>query len=234
MAPWRCGTACAGSTRPASARAGAGQTLAEALQPARLDTAGGAIAVVALTDNEPEWEAGVSTPGVNYVAYDGQGLVEPYCARITQLLAETRRWASFVIVSAHVGRNWGPPSPAMRALAQQLIELGADVYWGHSNHTPLGIECYRGRPIVYAAGDLVDDYAVDPRERNDGGFLFVVEVMGWHVQRLRLYPTLIETCRVGRAPSEASRWLQERMQARSAALGTIVERHLDRCEIEVL
>jgi Bacterial capsule synthesis protein PGA_cap len=119
----------------------------------------------------------------------------------------------------------------MRALAQQLIELGADVYWGHSNHTPLGIECYRGRPIVYAAGDLVDDYAVDPRERNDGGFVFVAEVVAWQVQWLRLYPTMIETCRVRRARGEEGGWLQARMHARAAALGTTVELHSDWCEV---
>ena len=213
--------------------AGAGRSRAEALAAARLDTSGGCIAVVALTDNEPDWEAGVTTPGVNYVAYDRRGLVEPYHTRITQLLVDTRRWADVLIVSAHVGPNWGPPSPALRALAHQLIDLGADLYWGHSNHTPLGIECYQGRPIVYAAGDCVDDYAVDPVERNDGGFLFVVEVAQARVQRLRLYPTVIAQCRVRRAQGAEIDWLQERMRARSAALGTTVEVHPEWCDVEV-
>lgn len=214
-------------------RAGAGRILAEALEPARLETSDGTVAVVALTDNESSWEAGATTPGVNYIAYDRQGLVDPYRARIEHLLAETRRWADLLIVSAHVGPNWGPPSPAMRALAHQLIDLGADLYWGHSNHTPLGIECYDGRPILYAAGDFVDDYAVDPRERNDCAFLFVAEVVQWRVRRLQLFPTVIEHCRVHRAQGAEVGWLQERMRARSAALGTAVELHPEWCEVEV-
>jgi poly-gamma-glutamate synthesis protein (capsule biosynthesis protein) len=213
------------------AHAGAGKDLDEALAPASLDTSWGRIALIAVTDNEPAWEATPDHPGINFVAYDAQGLVEPYRSRMTDALTAARRQADLVIVSAHVGRNWGPPTSAMRALAHELIDLGADIYWGHSNHTPLGMEVYQHAPIIYAAGDFIDDYAVDPRERNDLSFLFVLEVTQHQVERVRLHPVAIDRFQVRHATPTEAAWLMQRMQARSAALGSRVILHADWCEL---
>ena len=46
--------------------------------------------------------------------YDTHGLDEPYLSRLTAALAHARPHAELVIVSAHVGPNWGGPSPAMQ------------------------------------------------------------------------------------------------------------------------
>jgi len=148
--------------------------------------------------------------------------VEPYRSRLTRLLASARGQAECLIVSAHVGPNWGPPSAAMRALAHELLDLGADLYWGHSNHTPQGIEVYRNKAILYATGDFVDDYAIDPVERNDLSFLFIVEVDRGRLHGITLHPVAIEQCRVRRAKDREAGFLQERMQAQSAAFGTTV------------
>ncbi|MBI5854772.1 MAG: CapA family protein, partial [Nitrospirae bacterium] len=148
-------------------RTGAGATVEEALAPALIALPEGRVAVVALTDNEPEWEATHTKPGVAYAAYNERGLREPYRSRMAQVLSSARRQADLVIVSAHVGPNWGAPSRAMQALARDLLDMGADLYWGHSNHTPQGIELYKGKAILYSTGDCVDDYMVDKDERND-------------------------------------------------------------------
>jgi len=211
--------------------AGAGRNLSEAVAPALLETAIGPLAVIALTDNEPSWEATADRTGVQFVAYDARGLLEPYRSRLSHLIAATRREAAVVIISAHVGPNWGAPAAAMRALAHELIDLGADLYWGHSNHTPQGIEVYRNKPILYATGDFIDDYAVDPFERNDRSFLFIAELEHGRIQHMRLYPVAIEDCRVRRARGAEVRFLQARMQARSAELGSRVEARGDRCEL---
>jgi poly-gamma-glutamate capsule biosynthesis protein CapA/YwtB (metallophosphatase superfamily) len=200
--------------------AGAGAGTDEAVKPALLDVPEGRVAIVALTDNEPDWEATETKTGVNYVAYDANGLVEPYRARIAAAIAYARTFADLVIVGAHVGPNWGPPSAAMRSVARHLMDLGADLYWGHSNHTPQGIEVYRGRPILYSAGDFVDDYAVDPEERNDLSFLFVVEADPPGLRRLRLHPVAIEDCRVRLARGTEVEFLHGTMRERCAALGT--------------
>jgi poly-gamma-glutamate synthesis protein (capsule biosynthesis protein) len=208
------------------ARAGAGRGLEEALRPALLwagpaPPAGGlTVNVIGLTDNCPDWEAGAARPGTHFVDYDGRGLTEPYRRRLTGLLEAARRRADLVIVSAHVGPNWGEPSPGMQALAHQLIDLGADLYWGHSNHTTGGIELYGGRPILYSTGDFVDDYAVDPAARNDLSFLFGVEVADGRIRRLRLHPVKIDRLQVNLAPPADAAWLRSWMGARCARFGT--------------
>lgn len=203
-------------------RAGAGASLEEALAPAVFHIGEQSLALVALTDNEPEWEATHTKPGVNYVAYNDRGLLVPYRARMAQALSLARRQADVVMVSAHVGPNWGAPSRAMRALAHELIELGTDLYWGHSNHTPQGIELYHGKPILYSAGDFVDDYMVDSVERNDLSFLFLVEVEGNRVRQIILHPIRIEDCRVRRANEREYAFLARTMQVKCAAFETSI------------
>ncbi|HSN05307.1 MAG TPA: CapA family protein [Nitrospira sp.] len=204
-------------------RTGAGGTLQEALTPALLELPQGRVAAVALTDNEPDWEASGTKPGVNYVAYQGRGLLEPYRSRMAQVLSSARMQADLVIVSAHVGPNWGAPSRAIQTLARELIDMGADLYWGHSNHTPQGIELYKGKAILYSTGDFVDDYAVDRDERNDLSFLFVLEVEKARIGRIRLYPVRIEDLGVRVANEQEWQFLKRTMQAKCKAFGTLME-----------
>ena len=204
-------------------RAGAGAKLEEALVPVLLRLPEGRIAVVALTDNEPEWEATDMKPGVNYVTYNDRGLKEPYRSRMAQVLLSARRQADLVIVSAHVGPNWGAPSRAMQALARDLLDMGADVYWGHSNHTPQGIECYNGKAILYSTGDFLDDYAIDKDERNDLSFLFILEVERGRIARIRLHPTCIEDLGVRVANEQETLFLKQTMSMKCSAFGVKIE-----------
>jgi len=206
-------------------RSGAGASLAEALAPAVLDLPQFRLGILSLTDNEPEWEAGEKKPGVHYIAYDAKGLVEPYRSRFAQHLKQVRRQADLVMVSAHVGPNWGPPSVAMRMLAHQIIDLGADLYWGHSNHTAQGIEIYKGKAILYSTGDFIDDYAVDSGERNDLSFLFILELERGCIARIVLHPVCIEDFYVRLAKDQEIAFLQRTMQAKCATFGTAVEFH---------
>jgi poly-gamma-glutamate capsule biosynthesis protein CapA/YwtB (metallophosphatase superfamily) len=201
-------------------RTGGGATLEDSLMPSRFTLPEGRMALVALTDNEPEWEATATKPGVNYVSYDDHGLIEPYRSRIAQMLAHAGEQAEIVIVSAHVGPNWGAPSRSIEALAHELIDMGANLYWGHSNHTPQGIECYKGNAILYSTGDFVDDYWVDKDERNDLTFLFMLEVEQGRIARIRLYPACIEDLGVRTAKEEERRFLERTMQAKCGAFGT--------------
>jgi poly-gamma-glutamate capsule biosynthesis protein CapA/YwtB (metallophosphatase superfamily) len=203
-------------------RTGAGTTLEEAVAPAVFSLPQGRMAVVALTDNEPEWEASQTQPGVNYVSYDDRGLMEPYRSRIAQALVLARRGAELVIVSAHVGPNWGAPSRAMQTLAHELLDMGADLYWGHSNHTPQGIESEAGRAILYSTGDFIDDYMVDRDERNDLSFLFMIEAESNRISKIALYPTTIERLAVRRANQDERQFLIRTMQAKCKAFGTIM------------
>jgi poly-gamma-glutamate capsule biosynthesis protein CapA/YwtB (metallophosphatase superfamily) len=206
-------------------RAGAGASLAEALAPAIVDMPQGRLGIVSLTDNEPEWEAGEKKSGIHYIAHDAKGLAEPYRARLAQVLKQIRRQTDLVIVSAHVGPNWGSPSVAMRALAYQIIDIGADLYWGHSNHTAQGIELYKGKAILYSTGDFIDDYAVDSAERNDLSFLFIVELERGRIARIVLHPVCIEDLYVRLAKDQEVAFLQRTMQANCASFNSKIVFH---------
>jgi len=122
-----------------------------------------------------------------------------------------------------VGPNWGAPSRAIQALARDLLDMGADFYWGHSNHTPQGIERYKGKAILYSAGDFVDDYAVDQHERNDLSFLFMLEVEKGRIGRIRLYPVRIEDFGVRQANEREWQFLKRTMQAKCKVFGTAMD-----------
>jgi len=200
--------------------AGAGTDRDEALAPAFLDRPPARIAVIALTDNEPAWEATDSQPGVHHVAYTTHGLLAPYRNRCAEVIRHARHHASFVIISAHIGPNWGEPSPAMRQLAHELLDLGGNLYWGHSNHTPQGIEIYKGKVILHSTGDFIDDYAVDPIERNDLSFLFTVENHSGTVNRILLYPVRIEHFQVHRAKGHDLSFLEQSFRSKCRAFHT--------------
>ena len=197
--------------------AGAGTDLTSAARPAVCRVGGTAVGFVAFTDNQPDWEAAPGTPGVYYVPVTTHG------QRVDQLLALLRRTKARVqllIVSAHWGGNWGSDAPPEhRALARQLVEAGADVVFGHSPHVFRGVEVYRARPIIYSAGDFVDDYAVDPEERNDLSFIFLMETDGGTPRALRLFPTIIAGFRV-RLAVRSARDTADRMARLCGDLGT--------------
>ncbi len=209
---------------------GAGRDGAEARRPAYFTTNGGTFAIVSLTDNEPSWEARDTGWGLFYIDYGEEGLRGPYRSYVEKAIAAARRSSGVVIVCAHVGANWGAPTRAMRALARQIVDMGADCYWGHSNHTPQGVEVYRGKPIIYSAGDFVDDYAVDPLQRNDLSFLFMLE---WKkpAWKLALYPTKIEKRQVNRARGDEAALAMDRMNGLSRAFGTTVFQEEERLVI---
>jgi len=209
--------------RAGIAHAGAGSNRALAQEPAILKKDGSTVAVLSITDNEPLWEAKESAPGVFFIDYDSGGLLERYRSHVEQAMERARTSCDTVIVSAHVGPNWGPPSRAIQAVAHQLIDVGADCYWGHSNHTPQGIEIYRGKPILYSTGDFIDDYAVNKVDRNDLSFLFMFELEGpsW---KLTLFPTKISEFRVNRVYGEEAEYVMSRMEKASRAFGTNIRR----------
>ena len=199
---------------------GAGGKLNEALKPAFLKSPLGTIGVMALTDHPTSWEAMPAGPGVNYISYTREGLQSVYRARLEEVFNHVRRECRFLIVSAHIGPNWGAPSPAIQTFAHELLDMGIDLFWGHSNHTPQGIEIYNGKVIFYSTGDFVDDYAVDPKERNDLSFLFTIALRQNHVTHVHLYPTRIENCRVRLAEGEDRVFLEKSMQAKCSRFQT--------------
>jgi poly-gamma-glutamate synthesis protein (capsule biosynthesis protein) len=201
------------------AHAGAGQTLAEAVQPAIVAVNGQQIAWLACTDNEPGWAATETQPGIFYVPTQAESPEATHLfEQIAQLKAQQIDWIS---VSTHWGPNWGTAPPADHPpFARALIDAGADLVFGHSGHVVRGVELYRDRPILYCAGDFVDDYAVDPIQRNDRSFLAILEVEHHTLQSLRLYPTVIRHIQARLARGDEADQIAAEVQRRCAHLGT--------------
>jgi poly-gamma-glutamate capsule biosynthesis protein CapA/YwtB (metallophosphatase superfamily) len=190
--------------------AGAGRDWMESIRPATFLVRGRRIGVIALTDNEPQWAAEERKPGIFYVPVD---MRDARATRLLELVRRSKEALDVLIVSAHWGPNWGyRPPPAHPPFARALIEAGADVIFGHSGHVFRGVECYRERPIIYCAGDFIDDYAVDEVERNNQSFIFVLELDDGRVQRLRLYPTVIRNLQARLARSGEAEDIAAKMQ----------------------
>ena len=197
--------------------AGAGADRAAARRPAIRRAGTTAFGLVAFTDNQPGWEAGPGRPGVYYVPVAERG---ERVEELLELLRRTKSRVQLLIVSVHWGGNWGSEAPAEhRAMARLLVEAGADVVFGHSPHIFRGVEVYRGRPIMYGAGDYIDDYAVDPAERNDRSFIFLLAADGGTPQRLCLVPTVI-TGFQARLAGRSARDIGVRMAGLCRDLGT--------------
>ncbi|WP_445153403.1 CapA family protein [Arthrobacter sp. Hor0625] len=197
--------------------AGAGEDLAAAQRPAVLRAGGTAVGFVAFTDNEPDWDAAARSPGVHYVPVSRLG---DRVERLLELVREASSGVQLLIVSAHWGGNWGSDvPPEHRSLARRLVDAGADVVFGHSPHIVRGVEFYRGRPVIYGAGDFIDDYAVDPVERNDRSFIFLLEADDGVPHLLRLFPTVIAGFQARLARGDA-RDSAARMTRLCAVLGT--------------
>jgi poly-gamma-glutamate synthesis protein (capsule biosynthesis protein) len=211
--------------------AGAGRDLEEAVRPALLDVPPTRVALVAFTDNEPPFAAGPAKPGTNYLAVS----MEPEVLRRVEEAIEAagEAGAETIVFSNH----WGPnmverPRGLFRRFARAVVDRGVDVYYGHSAHVFQGVEIYRGKPILYDTGDFIDDYAVDPRLRNDRSFLFRVSLDGGELRRLELFPVSLPYARVELAKGAEREAILDRMVALSSEMGTTFARREDRLVFE--
>ena len=210
--------------------AGAGLDLGEATAPALLEVHGDSpckVALLAFTDNQPDFAAGEQRPGTHYLEVS---LVADTLAHMQHAIAQARAaGADRVVVSSHWGANFVErPAPEFRQFARRVIELGADVYYGHSAHLCQGIEIHCGKPILYDCGDFIDDYAVDPLLRNDRSCLFRLTFATGSLRSVELFPVKLDVAQVALARGDDFAAIAARMEMLCAELGTRLERHADR------
>lgn len=110
--------------------------------------------------------------GHRYVAGEGFSITTKANARDLQdnlrWIREARRQSDWLVVSAHCHEFGGPTllTAGTRAeleetadfftkFAHQAIDEGADIFVGHGSHFPMGIEIYKGKPILYSVGNFV-------------------------------------------------------------------------------
>ncbi len=203
--------------------AGAGMSQMDAESTALIKIKDVQIAIISFTNNMPEWEAKENTPGVFYKPIN--------LASIQEVLEKIREAktnvANLILVSTHWGRNWDkvPPDDFVR-VAHALIDAGCDLIHGHSGHIIQGIELYKGKPIFYNMGDIIDDYDIKPNLRNDLAF---IAKLNWdssknNFSKIEMIPTVITNKKTGLAKGSDADWVFETLTKSSKTWGTKIEK----------
>ena len=165
------------------ARAGAGRSLAEARAPAWVTVRAGSpatevrVAMLAAADHPTEWAAcdkALATSSLGINLFDPFPSDEALAWARDAAAAARAGGAHLVVLAIHYGGNWvSRPPAAVRAFAHALAEsTDVDVLFGTSAHVAQGVEVHAGKLLLYQAGDVIDDYAIDERWRNDLGAAF--------------------------------------------------------------
>jgi poly-gamma-glutamate capsule biosynthesis protein CapA/YwtB (metallophosphatase superfamily) len=214
--------------------AGAGPNAEEATAPAIIQVSGTSpsrVALLSFTDNEPDFAATTEHPGTNYLEVS---LQQETLTRVANSIAQARaQGADMVVFSNHWGANFVErPSAEFRSFARCVIELGADIYHGHSAHICQGIEIYQGKPILYDTGNFIDDYAVRPQLRNDRSCLFKVMFEHGKLCRIELLPVSLSVAHVALACGEEFEAICAHMEMLCAEFGTRLMRRYDRLVYE--
>jgi poly-gamma-glutamate capsule biosynthesis protein CapA/YwtB (metallophosphatase superfamily) len=203
---------------------GAGRDLAAARRPLIVDVRGIRVGLVGVTDHPDGFAAARHRPGVAYA----------------DLWHEVPDWlpaqvagvdADLTLVTPHWGPNMTtvPPRHVRRAV-DALLDAGAHLIAGHSAHVFHGVR-FPGdgrRVVLHDLGDFLDDYAVDPRLRNDLGLLWLVRVAPGVVVDVEVVPLRLTPARTDLAVGEDRAWIEARLTAACVEWGTTVATAGDR------
>lgn len=207
-------------------RVGAGRSAQEAVSALPVAVPPGGVRCAAFAHGSsgvpPDWAAGPGRPGVALLPEAPEALV---AALRAAGIGPRGAGDGLALLSVHWGGNWGYAVPDLqRRMARTAIdECGVDLVFGHSSHHPKGIELYRGRLIVYGAGDLINDYegiAGHEEFRPDLGLAYIVDLdpASGRLAALEMIPYRRRALSLVRADARATAWLAA-MLRRESALG---------------
>ncbi|MFC7072550.1 CapA family protein [Halovenus rubra] len=209
---------------------GAGKKRNTAVEPAVFESSGLTVATFALTDQYQEYAAGKSEAGTAFVELSNS---IPSTRRLVQdIISRTQSHdPDLIVASLHWGPNWETePDKTQEGFARWLVEQGVDVVHGHSAHVLQGLEVYQGRPIIYDAGDFVDDYVdyVDRQGvRNKRSAMFELVVTDGTLDELRVVPIHIKDETATLATGAIADWVHDTIAERSAPYDVQVKRDGD-------
>lgn len=164
------------------------------------------------------WAAGRDRPGVWLIRDPSHRAAADEVA--AHVLAD-RRIGDVVIVSVHWGSNWGHGVGLSDIqFAHRLIDAGVDVVHGHSSHHPRPIEIYRGKPILYGCGDVIDDYeGIGGHEsyRPELRLLYLISFVRGRDEMvaLRMLPLRVRQMHLERVCVADAEWLRTTMERTS-------------------
>ena len=221
--------------------AGAGKTAAEAAAPTILEVPSGTRLLVfgyamdsaGVPDS---WTAGASSPGVNFLS----DLSAETRVLTVESIKRQSRPEDLVIFSVHWGSNWGYDVPDEQIdFARGLIDSGAvDIVHGHSSHHVRPLEVYKGKLIVYGAGDFLNDYeGIEGNEsyRDDLALMYfpTLDARTGELVRLRLVPLQIFRFSLRRASAADAAWLGKVITRESGQFGTSIIFENGNLEVEL-
>ncbi|GGL39367.1 CapA family protein [Nocardia jinanensis] len=204
---------------------GAGANLAAAQQPAAVPAPGGRRVLIAslstLSSGVPaHWAADSDHPGIWLMDHPSVRHADEVAARFSLRF----RSGDLTIVSVHWGPNWGYGTGlSERQFAHRLIDAGLDIVHGHSAHHPRPIEIYRGRPILYGCGDVIDDYegiGGHGSYRPELRLLYLVTLDASGPAAVRMLPLRIRHLQLERTGPADTRWLRTMLGDISRRFGT--------------
>ena len=156
---------------------GAGENLAEGLQPVYFDIKGVRFGIVSLGEIEPMAFAGEDFPGIAVLNEEN----------LRAAIGAARKEADVVIVMPH----WGPeysarPNWNQLTLASIAVEAGADLVVGNHTHVVQAVQELGGVPVFYGLGNFVFDQAWSTETTQS--VLLVVHYRGVNLESYELIP----------------------------------------------
>ena len=199
---------------------GAGKDQQQAQEIAFIDVKGIRVAMIAFADHFKEYSARKTKPGINYITVGSDTTL------VKDLISQAKKeGADLIIFSMHWGPNMNRiPLPGFVEFAHAVIDAGVDIFHGHSAHVFQGIEFYNKGVILYDTGDLVDDYYVYPKFRNDQQLLFQINVSAEQIERVELIPLKISAAQVNLAAGTDFEEIYQRIKDLSLPFGTEVSK----------
>ena len=160
---------------------GAGEDLAEALQPVVIEIQGVRFGIVSLGMVEP----------MTYATDDTPGIAELTDENLRAAIADARQQADVVIVMPH----WGPedtPNPNEYQLhfAQVAVQAGADLVVGNHTHVVQAIEQIDGIDVFYGLGNFIFDQSWDLAHQQ--GVILLAHFEGHDYVGYELIPTHVD------------------------------------------
>ncbi len=173
--------------------AGVGKNLLDASAPTFIIKNNIKIGFLSAADHYHYWAATNNTPGLWYISMNNDKEWE----KVFKKVRETKRKCHILIFSLHWNYNYvNKIDKNFIIFAHKLIDNGVDIIHGHSPHHLLPIEKYKNRLIFYSLGDFIDDYAVDPKYRNDLAIMVKIVIQNGQINIEKIYPTHIKNMQV--------------------------------------
>lgn len=210
--------------------AGAGMNLKEAREPAIMEIPGkGRVLMFSLGFHSSgipaDWAAREDKPGVCLVTNVSRDI-----DYLKKTISALKRPGDLVVASIHWGGNWGyDVPPGQIEFAHRLIdEAETDIIHGHSSHHAKGIEVYKQKPVIYGAGDLLNDYeGIKGYEnyRDDLVLMYFITMDPGtgKLESLEMVPLQIRKFTLNQVSKKDAAWLEDVLNREGEQFNTSVE-----------